>query len=366
MIVRDICAAVEQLAPRDLAYSWDNAGLAIGSPGASVSCVLVALTFTPDVLRRAKRSRAEMIITHHPPLWEPLRVLRTDDPHTRLCVEAAAVGIACYAAHTNLDVTPGGLNDALAKRLGLLDTGPLFDVPHATQVKLVTFVPESHLAQVRDAVCQEGAGIIGQYTHCSFSVPGTGTFVPGEEAQPFSGRKHRLNEEPEHRFEVIVPKARIDRVVEAMRRAHPYEEPAYDVVVLDSRDRTASLGVRGRLAGPARLDAFAADVRSALETSHVRVVGGSRRKVQSVAVIGGSGGGEIGHVPEDVDVLVTGDVKYHEALDAQSRNLGVVDAGHAAMEKWAVPLLADHVRRHCKGIRVLTYVEPGIFRPITK
>ncbi|HNR37078.1 MAG TPA: Nif3-like dinuclear metal center hexameric protein, partial [Candidatus Hydrogenedentes bacterium] len=183
MNVRDIVEAIEEFAPRELAYEWDRCGLAVGDPEWEVSRVMLALTVTPACAEAARRRRVHLIVSHHPPIWEPLKALRMDDPHTRMCLELAGARIACFAAHTNLDVAPGGVNDTLAHALGLVGCRRLF-VEQGKQVKLVTFVPAAHLASVREAICESGAGVIGNYSYCSFSAPGTGTFRPNEFANP--------------------------------------------------------------------------------------------------------------------------------------------------------------------------------------
>ncbi|MDZ4860649.1 MAG: Nif3-like dinuclear metal center hexameric protein, partial [Candidatus Hydrogenedentes bacterium] len=232
MTVQDVCNVMDALAPPALAYSWDRCGLHTGEPDMEVRGVLVALTVTREAFDAARRARAQLIVSHHPLIWEPLKTLRADDPHTRLCLDIAEAGIACFAAHTNLDVVPGGVNTAIAERLKLRNVSPLLPAPQASQLKLVTFVPDTHLAAVRDAVCRAGAGVIGEYSFCSFSAPGIGTFLPGEKSDPFSGRKQVINEEHERRFEILVPRARTAKVLDALRDAHPYDEPAYDLVVL--------------------------------------------------------------------------------------------------------------------------------------
>ena len=365
MTVQEVCDVVDQLAPRGLAYTWDRCGLHTGDPEDDVRCVLVTLTVTREAFIAARRARAQMIVAHHPLIWEPKKTLRADDPHTKLCLDIAQAGIACYGAHTNLDVVPGGVNTAIADRLKLRDTSPLLPVPHALQVKLVTYVPATHLVQVRDAVCKAGAGVIGDYTHCSFSTPGTGTFLPNEKSDPFSGKKFVVNEEPELRFEVLVPKARLAPVIAALKASHPYEEVAYDLVVLENNDASIGLGVKGHLDRGVSLGALARSTRKALGARFVRVVGSLDTRVHCVGVIGGSGGGEIAQVPSSVDVLVTGDVDYHDALAAQDRGLAVIDAGHAAAEKWIVPALAAYLKSQLKKVRVATYVEPEVFRVIT-
>jgi dinuclear metal center YbgI/SA1388 family protein len=359
--VGDVCHAIESWAPAGLAYEWDRSGLAIGAPGAKISRVLVCLSVTEEARKAAMKAGAEMIVSHHPLIWEPLKALRTDDPNTRLCLALAQGGIACYSAHTNLDVVPGGVNEVLAANLGLGDLRPLFSVAHANQVKLVTFVPEAHLAAVRDAVCGAGAGEIGEYSHCTFSAPGTGTFKPSGRANPFSGERGKLKEEAECRFETLVPKGRLSAVLDALLTAHPYEEVAYDLFSGESRDPAVSLGLRGVLPKSMRLDRFAAHVCRCLGLKHVRSVGASAKRVRQVAVLGGAGGSRSASVPRDVDVYVTGDVGYHDALSALQNGLAVVDAGHGGTEKGIVPVLAARLRRELKGLKVSTYTERGCF-----
>ncbi len=360
--VRAIVDALEAWAPPAFAYDWDRPGLSMGSPDRRVSRVLVCLTLCREALEKARQLRAQIMVSHHPLIHEPLKHLRSDDPHARLCIDIARANIAVFSAHTNLDVAPGGVSHVLAERLHLLQTRPLLPAPHAAQVKLVTFVPESHLRRVRDAVCAAGAGIIGDYTHCSFSAPGTGTFLPGEKASPFSGKKQQINEEPEMRFETIVTKARLDDALRALRATHPYEEAAFDIVRLDNLDPAVGLGVRGTLETPMPLGDFAAITAKALGVSHVRIVGKPARRVRSVAVLGGSGGGEISRIPADIDVYVTGDVNYHQACAAHARGLAVIDAGHAGTEACIVPVIAAYLRGHFPGIAVHTWREPERFQ----
>lgn len=360
--VQDVGRAVEELAPVSLAYSWDRSGLAVGAPSAEVSSVLFALTLTDEVVDAAGRAGAEMVVLHHPPIWELLRSIRYDDPLTRPLLALVRLNMACYSAHTNLDLAEGGVNDALADRLGLAVRGPLISAPQAGLRKLVAFVPESHLDAVRDAVCTAGAGTIGAYTRCTFSAPGVGTFEPGAGAQPYAGEVGRLCEEPERRFETLVPAARVDAAVDALLRAHPYEEAAYDVYTVEGTDPAVGLGRLGVLPKPVKLATFAEQVKTALKTPHVRYVGPPDRDVQCVGVIGGSGGSELGRVPDGVDVIVTGDVKYHDASDACRRGLAVVDAGHAASELPVLDVLEKRVQRALPGLRTACYEEPELFR----
>jgi dinuclear metal center YbgI/SA1388 family protein len=340
--------------------------LQIGEPGQPVQRVLACLTVTAAAVAKAEQWGAQMIVAHHPILFSALKTLRTDDPHTRLCLRLAAGNIACFAAHTNLDVVPGGVNALLAEMLGLENIVPLIPSPKASQVKLVTFVPETHRAALREALCQAGAGVIGEYAECTFSTPGTGTFRPGDGARPFSGSKGKLNEEPELRLETLVAKAVLPQVLQALRAAHPYEEPAFDIVTLENRDRRFGLGARGTLARPMALRAFAESVRQSLKLSHVRMVGEPGRKVQQIAVCGGAGGGEILALPRDVDVYVTGDLKYHEADAAQERGLALIDAGHDGTERNIATAIARHLKKAVPGLETKAFIEPEIFVPVVR
>jgi dinuclear metal center YbgI/SA1388 family protein len=363
--VQSICDAMEAWAPSSLAYDWDSVGLQIGNPNREVARVLSCLTVTPEVVERAERWDAQMIVSHHPVLFRPLKHLRTTDPQTRLCLRLAARDIACFAAHTNLDVVPGGVNTILAEDLGLGEIRPLIPIPKSGQVKLITFVPQSHLAPVRAAVTRAGAGEIGDYLECSFSTPGTGTFRPGASANPFSGAIGMLNEEPELRFEVLVPRVRLPKVLRALLEAHPYEEPAYDIVPLDNTDPRFALGARGALARSMTLEKFARHVCRALKLRHVRVVGKPGLRIRQVAVCGGAGGGEIPQIPRDIDVYVTGDLKYHEADAARMRGLALIDAGHVGTERNIATHMARYLRKKLPGVKTKAIIEPEIFTTIT-
>lgn len=361
MKVRDVVAQMDRWAPPGLAYAWDRAGLATGEPSAKITRVLVCLTVTREAFKAARRAKADMIVAHHPLIWDPLTSLRRDDARAALCLDIAEAGMACYTAHTNLDVVPGGVNHVLAHRLGLTRLAPLFPAEHAEQLKLVTFVPEARLADVRTAMCDAGAGVIGNYTHCSFSTPGTGTFRPGVDANPFSGSKFQVNQEPELRLEVLVPKTRLSPVLAALKKVHPYEEVAYDLYKLHNTDPAASLGLSGDLSANTTLGEFAEHVRAALEITHLRCAGDPKRKIRRVAVMGGAGGASAAKVPGDVDVYVTGDVKYHDALDAVERGLAIIDAGHHGTEKWIVPAIADYLKKALPDLKVSRFIEPDPF-----
>ncbi|MEX2016258.1 MAG: Nif3-like dinuclear metal center hexameric protein [Candidatus Hydrogenedentales bacterium] len=361
MKVQQVIQAIEALAPPGYAYSWDRVGLHTGRPDQDVHTALVALTVTQEVLDAALQTGAEMVVSHHPLIWEPFKSLREDYAESRLALDIARARIACYAAHTNLDVVPGGVNTVLAERLGLIEIKPLLTVVHADFVKLVTFVPQADLEDVRTAICEAGAGVIGDYSYCTFATQGVGTFLPGENASPYSGRKHELNEEREIRLETLLPTVKIPAVIEALVGAHPYEEPAYDLFRIANPSPNVSLGLRGRLAQSMLLREFASHVCDALEIPYTQMIGAGDEPVQEVAVLGGAGGSSVNQIPLDVDVYVTGDVKYHEAISAREKGLAVIDAGHHGTEKWIVPALVDYLEKTLPDLRVVPFMEAPVF-----
>lgn len=362
--VRDIIESMESWAPPGLAYSWDKVGLTTGAMDQSVSKVLTALTIGRDSLKAARRAKAELIVAHHPLIWEPITTLRSDDAKSRFYGEILESGIATYAAHTNLDVAEGGVNHILANRLGLENLSPLFPVPQANLLKLSVFVPASHLKAIQQATADSGAGIIGDYTHCGFHTEGTGTFKPGDAAAPYAGERRIVNSEAEVRFETTVSPSVVNKVVDALRTAHPYEEVAYDLVQLENTDTRYALGLIGQLPKTLTLDAFAGRVKKNLEIEHVRVTGKGKAKVKKVAVMGGAGGDSTPRIPADVDVFVTGDIKYHDALDAYDAGLNLIDAGHHGTEKWIAPAIRDYLKKTCPGVKVSAFMEADPFRVV--
>jgi len=281
-------------------------------------------------------------VLHHPAIWKGVKHLRTDEALGRRVEYCLRHGIAVYAAHTNYDAAPDGVSDALANRLGLEDVRVLEVTQRDRLQKLVVFVPQGHEGAVHQAMSAAGAGWIGKYSHCSFQVSGTGTFMPREGADPFIGKVGELERTPEVRVETVVPLSLARRVVAAMLRAHPYEEVAYDLIPLDNEGPEAGVGRLGRLAAPLTLADFAGVVKAACRVPALRLVGDPQRQVQRVAVCGGDGHSLLAAAARaGADVLVTGDIGHHDALDALDLGLAVVDAGHYGTELPAMEDLAE-------------------------
>ncbi|MHB9144166.1 MAG: Nif3-like dinuclear metal center hexameric protein [Symbiobacteriia bacterium] len=333
---------IEERAPRRLAEDWDNPGLMWGDPRAEVKRVLLAVDGTDAVLAEAAAAGAGLVVLHHPSIWKDVKHLRTDEPLGRRVEFCLKRGIAVYAAHTNYDAALPGMSDSLARRLGLAEAAVLHVTQRDPLLKLVVFVPQGHENGVRDAIAAAGAGLIGNYSHCTFQAAGTGTFLPHEGATPFIGRVGSLERAAEVRLETIVPQSLSHRVVAAMRRAHPYEEPAYDLIPLENEGAARGVGRVGRLAAPVPLVELIDQVKAVCQVNSVRLVGDSHRQVQRVAVCGGDGSDFVRAASRaGAEVLVTGDISHHEALDALDLGLSIIDAGHFGTEWPGMADLAD-------------------------
>ncbi|WP_054950008.1 Nif3-like dinuclear metal center hexameric protein [Numidum massiliense] len=315
--------------PPHLAVEGDRIGLQVGTLKKEVKKVMLALDVTMEVVEEAIRNHIDLIIAHHAVIFRPLKTLSIDSRNGRVYEKLIKHDIAVYVAHTNWDVAPDGVNDVLAARLSLQQTRVLSPVYLQPLKKLVVFVPETHHEEVLQALGAAGAGWIGKYSHCTFNVPGTGTFQPEEGAEPFIGSTSRLERVAEIRLETVVTAENERAVVAAMLAAHPYEEVAYDLYPLELKGKTFGLGRIGRLEKAETLKDFSARVKEAYGLEALRVVGNPTRTVRRVALLGGMGTKYLADaVRERADVYITGDIDYHTAHDALAEGIALIDPGH--------------------------------------
>jgi dinuclear metal center YbgI/SA1388 family protein len=358
--IQDLVGLVHSIYPPALAEEWDNVGLQVGEPAAELKSVLICLDPSEKALDAAVAAGAQAIVAHHPLLFRPLRSLTSTDETGRTLFRAVREGVAIVCAHTNLDRGRNGLNDWLATRLGVAAGKPL--ATGGELLKLVVFVPNGYEGQVADALFAAGAGEVGRYDRCAFRSPGTGTFRPGPGTSPFLGREGETEAVRELRLETIIPREAAGRTVERMLKAHPYEEVAYDLVPLANRRNDVGLGRIGRLERTLTLGEFAIQVKEALTVNTLRLVGDLDRQVTKVALCGGSGTSLLTEaVRQGADVLVTGDVKYHEARSAESQGIALIDAGHFATEHLMVAGLAAVLRRAAeqRGLNIVFHEMKG-------
>ena len=358
----EIIQLFESWSPKKLAcMPNDPIGLAIGTLNKPISKVLVTLDVTTAVVDEAIEHGCELIIAHHPPIFRKLSHLRTDNPAGQLYEKCLKNDIAVYAAHTNLDVAEGGVNDLLADALQLKNRQILDSTYSEQMIKLAVFVPHDYADSVRAALATEGAGQIGNYDNCSYSTDGEGRFRALEGANPFTGNIGEVTVEPEQKIEVVFPSSQKNRILKAMLNAHPYEEPAYDLIEMALQTHEAGLGRIGKLAEPMTLQQFAEFVKVQLDVPCVRVVGALDTIVSKVAVIGGDGNKYIYTAQRaGADVFVTGDIGFHIAQDAEVNGLNIVDPGHH-VEKVMIKGVANKMTTLCQGKKLpVQFIESKI------
>jgi dinuclear metal center YbgI/SA1388 family protein len=354
--VSDIVGITNKIAPSHFAESWDNVGLQLGDPGAQVSRIMVALDPGSPAIEAAIAARCNLLVTHHPFIFTPLKKISTADETGRLAIRALKSDLAVISLHTNYDIAPAGVNDILAGRLGVRGALPLKVTGAEEYLKLVVFVPKGFEAPILKALSPFLAPL-GNYRDCSFQGDGTGRFTPAPGATPFVGEVGLQREQPESRIEVLILKDRLSGAVSALKSAHPYEEPVFDLYQVMGQGVTRGLGRIGLLDEATTAGAFALAVKQALGASGVRLVGDPGRQVKKVALCGGSGASLLHEAArKGADLLVTGDVKYHEAREAEALGIAVLDAGHFATELPMVCGLADALARALEAKKFETEV----------
>lgn len=368
--VSDLLGAVNRIAPPVLAESWDNVGLQIGDPTARVERVLVALEISDAVVREAKELGASCIITHHPLIFGALKSVVPTNPVGRFVTELIRNEIALIAAHTNLDSVANGTNGVLAERLELANLKPLFPngAGSGEMLKFVVFVPTDHVMAVIDAVHTSGAGVIGNYTHCTFRSPGTGTYKPGSSSTPYAGTIGELEEATnEVRLETVCPSKNLQKLIGAVKKVHPYEEVAFDLFpLINATPPETGLGLIGSLEEKTTLGELAERCRKAFHVKHLGVVGEPSLGVKRIAVCSGAGGEVVRRWrPGMADVVLTGEVTHHQAAELRDRGAGAVLLGHFASEVIVAPQLAELLAAELAGFAVEIHVARQETDPIS-
>ena len=360
--VADVLAAVDRLAPLRQAEEWDNVGLILGDADRRAQRVLVALDASDATCAEAERLRAECLVVHHPLIFHSVKRLTGDTRTGRVALRLLAGRRALIVAHTNLDGATGGLCDLLGRLVGLEDLEPLQHPPPQTRYKVVVFVPPGDLEAVRAAAFAAGAGHIGLYTECSFASEGEGTFLPGERARPAVGKRGRRSAVREARLEVLADEVRLARVLAAVARAHPYEEPAIDVYPLKAVAPGAGIGRVGRLRRPTSAGRFAETVKRALARQAVGFAGDPRQRLRRVALCTGSGGGMLAAVRASrADAYLTGELAMHEVQELEAFGIATVLGGHYETERVPLNAWAPRLARSLKGIHLrLSRAERGV------
>ena len=343
--LQEIMDLMEQFAPQSLAESWDNPGLAAGDPSDGINRVLVALDAVEPVIDEAIEKGADLILTHHPILFRPVKTLRRDTPKGKSLSKAIKNDIALFSAHTNLDIAKGGTNDELARVIGLEDMGLLAETAKKPLNKIVVYAPLTHIEAVKSAMFAAGAGCIGNYSDCAFYAEGKGSFRPLEGTSPYIGEKDKYEIVPEGRIETICPQNITGKVISAMLAAHPYEEAAYDIYTVNQSPLAEGLGRTGFLKEETTLREFALSLKKALGLENIRVVGDPGRKIRKISLCTGAGSEFIAAAAENgSDLYITGDISYHDAQLAYDYDIALIDATHYASENLITEVLKKRLK----------------------
>jgi dinuclear metal center YbgI/SA1388 family protein len=358
MTAGDLTKYLEDWAPPGAAWEKDNVGLQTGSRRQVIKNIMLCLELDEDVLKEALRKKCNFIFTHHPLIFNSIKRLDTEkDSKAKLIEKIIKNNLFVYSAHTNLDFTKDGVSFQLAKVLKLKNISFL-EFEEGNQFKLIVFVPINSLEKVTEAVFNAGGGIIGEYENCSFNVNGEGTFKGSKKSNPSVGIKNRFEKVDETRVEFLVDSWKLNLVISALIKAHPYEEPAYDIYPLKNKNVNYGAGAIGGLENEMSVKNFLPFVCAALKTPAVKYCNGKGKKIKNVAVCGGAGIELLNKaISSGADAFITADIKYHPYQDATGKIL-LVDAGHYETEIFSLNTVQEKMKKFIsidKSIKVLKY-----------
>lgn len=349
MLIREIIKTIEKFAPKEIAWEKDNVGLQIGNPQKEANKIFLTLDLTHQSLETAKKINSDLIITHHPLIFNPIKNLNFEnDTKATIIQELIKNDIACYSTHTNLDFTKEGVSFQLARKLGL-NKIDFLKRNSSSKYKLITFIPNDYVDVVLSALFDAGAGIIGEYSNCSFRSFGKGSFYGSEKTNPKIGKKNNLEIVDETRVEVVFDSWNLTNVERALFKSHPYETPAYDIYKLENASDNNGFGAVGEFEKGISVENFFSKLKSALKLQNFRYTLGKSRQIRKVAVCGGSGIELLNSaIRNNCDAFVTADIKYHSFQDAEGKIL-LVDAGHFETEIFGIQFLYNYLKENLKA-----------------
>ena len=343
MKVKNLLNNLDIIAPFFLQESFDNSGIQFADLDSPVTKILLSIDVTQDVLNEALKNKVNLIIAHHPLLFSPLKqITKQKNP---LLFKIITNKINLLALHTNYDLAENGLNDYVAHLLGIKKIAPLQGSSEKI-FKFAVYVPTQYADKVSRAIFEAGAGKIGKYTETSFNITGQGTFKPMEGTRPFVGEIGKKEEVQETKIETVVTERDLESVIQAMKNAHPYEEPAFDVYELLVKS-SSGIGLLGEVDNQLELTEFSCWAKEKLQARYVRLIKSNNRKIKKVALCTGGGGSLLEQVSNlNVELYITGDITYHNALRAKELGLNVLDVEHFDTEKFFVEALYEQLIKY--------------------
>lgn len=344
MILKQITGYLETVAPLSYQESYDNSGLITGNPEMKISSALICLDSTEDVIQEAIRKKCNLVIAHHPIVFNGLKKFSGADYIQRTIIKAIKNDIAIYAIHTNLDNILLGVNAKICERLNLKNC-KILSPKKGLLKKLFTFCPAEKADMVRKALFDAAARHIGNYDQCSFNSEGFGTFRALEGTNPYVGEKGKQHREKEQKIEVIFPAYIEKKVIEALFASHPYEEIAYDIIALENELARVGSGMVGELEKPEEEISFLKKIKKRMNTGCIRHTKPIGKKIKKVAVCGGSGSFLLkSAIASGADLFITSDFKYHQFFDADNKIL-IADIGHYESEYFTIELIGDLLKQ---------------------
>lgn len=355
MKIDKITQQIESIAPLALAQDWDNVGLLVGDKNKNIKKILMTIDVTMDVVKEAKSKKIDLILSYHPIIWDGLKNV-TAHGQSAPVYELIRAGINVFSIHTAYDVSLGGVNDQLADIIGLDNPAPIGDYvpsPDGPDYKVIVFVPTENAADVANAMFTAGAGHIGNYSNCSFQTEGEGTFKPLEGSNPTIGKQGEVKNVIEVKLELVVKKENVKAVIAAMKEAHPYETPAFDVVKHYDMEKKFGLGRIGKLTKPTPLKTIIANIKKTTSAKAVGIVGKANRTVKTGAVCAGSCGKILNDViAQSCDLYLTGELKHHQAIAAQEAGVTCICLSHTVSERFALKKLAKQLKNRLKDVTI--------------
>ena len=340
MKLKEFCSFLDSAVPLSFQEGYDNSGLQVGLPDKEINSGLITLDVTGEVLDEAGYAGCDIIISHHPLIFNGIKRLSGQSFTEKILLKAIKQDIAIYSAHTNLDVMQNGVSRKMAEKLNLKDIKVLSPLKKRV-LKLVTYIPEKHFDKVKEAIFASGAGVTGNYDNCSFFVTGTGSFRGGENSNPFVGEKGKIHFEKEIRFETVFFSHLKDKIINALLEAHPYEEVAYDIYQLENENINIGSGCTGVFSEQIEEMDFLKLVSSVFNARGIRYSKLTGNKIRKVAVCGGAGISLLNDaIVSGSDAFVTADVKYHGFFETENKIL-LADIGHYESEKFSAEILYD-------------------------
>jgi len=353
MILKELTINLDEIFKKNLAFEWDKAGLQVGNLDRNIKKILIALDINNSVIKEAIDLEADLILSHHPLIFNPVDAVVSADSVQKKILNLVENKIAAYAAHTNYDIMPGGLNDFVAKILGLTPLG-IIEPQHEQWYKFVVFVPKESEEKVRDVMCRYGGGQWKNYSCCTFNIDGRGTFLPLKGAKPYIGKSGKINYVNEVKIECIVSENVLEEVVSSTIAAHPYEEVAYDIYKIENKFSGAGVGRYGELKEDKYFAEFLEIIKNKMNIKNFRWLSdGStdleKKKISKVAVVNGSANSLTDKLAGlDCDLLILGEISHHNALSIIESGKILVEVGHGCSEKWAVCDMYEKLKEFSK------------------